>query len=65
MIVKVATMNNNKDKNKHHSDENAKNTAWKTPMELPSVKPEDYDTSIDSANGSAGLMHPEKAKRTP
>lgn len=35
------------------NDENAKNPKWKVPMEQSSVKPEDYSSSIDSANGSA------------
>lgn len=32
---------------------NAKDTKWKLPVDLNSVKPKDYDSSIDSANGSA------------
>jgi hypothetical protein len=39
-------MNDNK-------NENAKNPDFKVPMDLPSVKPEDYDSSIDSGRGSA------------
>ena len=34
-------------------DENGKNPDWKVPMDLPSVKPEDYDASIPSGRGSA------------
>lgn len=43
--------------------ENAKNRDWKGSPDLPSVKPEDYDTSIDSARGSA--HKPEKQVVTP
>jgi hypothetical protein len=46
-----SAMNDNK-------DENAKNPAFKVPMDLPSVKPEDYDASIDSGRGSAGQQKP-------
>lgn len=38
----------------HNKDENAKNPDFKVPMNLPSVKREDYDVSIDSGRGSAG-----------
>jgi hypothetical protein len=34
--------------------ENAKNPDWKIPMDLPSVKPEDYTTS-DSKRDSANI----------
>ena len=37
-----------------NKDENAKNPDFKVPVDLPGVKPEDYDASIDSARGSAG-----------
>jgi hypothetical protein len=36
-----------------HKDENAKNPAFKVPVDLPHVKPEDYSASIDSSRGSA------------
>jgi hypothetical protein len=36
-----------------NKDENAKNPDFKVPIDLPSVKPEDYDASIDSGRGSA------------
>jgi hypothetical protein len=51
-------MNDNK-------DENAKNTDFKVPMDLPSVKPEDYDASIDSGRGSAGQQKPKGQSITP
>lgn len=40
----------NKDTNK---DENAKDPDFEVPVDLPHVKPEDYDVSIDSGGGSA------------
>lgn len=36
-----------------NDDENAKDPRWKIPMDLPSVKPEAYDATIDSGRGSA------------
>lgn len=33
--------------------ENAKNPNFKNPVDLPHVKPEDYDAAIDSGRGSA------------
>lgn len=37
-------------------NENAKNPDWQVPVDLPGVKPEDYDKNIDSGRGSA--THP-------
>jgi triacylglycerol lipase len=53
-------MSNDNNKNAENK-ENAKNSAWKTPMDLPSVKPEDYDIAIESANGSSKNGSAEKA----
>jgi hypothetical protein len=47
---------------KKNKDENAKNPDWKVPMDLPSVKPEDYDKSIDSSRGSANSDTEDGAK---
>jgi len=42
-----------------NKDKNAKNPDFQVPTDLPSVKPEDYAASIDSAHGSAGQQKPE------
>lgn len=38
---------------KNPKSENVKNIDWKVPMDLPSVKPEDYAKNTPSARGSA------------
>lgn len=45
-----------------NKDENAKNPDWEVPVALPSVKPEDYDRSIDSGHGSANADTEDGAK---
>ena len=36
-----------------NKDENAKNTQWKTPVDLPGVKPQDYSTEKEDAKRSS------------
>jgi hypothetical protein len=40
-------------------NENAKDKRWIAPVKLPGAKPEDYDASIESANGSANYLEAE------
>lgn len=46
-------MNDNVKDKDENKDEHAKNPDFIVPMNLPNVKPEDYDKSIDSGGGSA------------
>ncbi len=41
-------------------NENAKDERWIVPVTLHGVKPEDYDASIESANGSANYIEAQK-----
>jgi hypothetical protein len=46
-----------------NKDDNSKNSDFKTPTDLPGVKPEDYDASIDSGRGSAGQQKEDPARK--
>jgi hypothetical protein len=46
-----------------NDNDNAKNPAWKVPMDLPGVKPEAYKSSIDSGRGSAKVSTSKSTKR--
>lgn len=43
-----------------NDDDNEKDPAWKVPVKLPHVKPEDYRVDIDSGRGSAAPKKPEE-----